>query len=180
MKKFNASLDMLAMVITIAVTVLFVSLFYVQISLFKSGNYLIPSTVGIICLVTYIGSFLLSTRSYTVSENGISINRWLNTKFIPFSDLIGANKIESGQMGFTLRTFGVGGLFGYYGYFSNSTFGNMVWYTTRRSKMVMLTTQKHKKIVLSPDDPDDFLRTFHQYYETGMNFPKFTDNLHAE
>ena len=51
------------------------------------------------------------------------------------------------------RTFGVGGLYGYYGKFYNRTFGSMTWYATRRDKLVLVKFQNKKKIILTPDEP---------------------------
>ena len=47
-----------------------------------------------------------------------------------------------------IRTLGVGGLFGYTGWFN----GNEEWFVTDRQKAVKLTTDK-KTILISPEDP---------------------------
>ena len=56
--------------------------------------------------------------------------------------------------------FGVGGLFGYYGNFVNSTLGSMTWYATRRDKAVLITTLENKKIIVTPDSPEEFVASF--------------------
>jgi Bacterial PH domain len=55
-----------------------------------------------------------------------------------------------------LRTFGNGGLFGYYGQFSTAKLGNCTWYVTNRSNAVVVVTSARTS-VLSPDDVDGFL-----------------------
>lgn len=56
----------------------------------------------------------------------------------------------------TIRIFEVGGLFGYFGKFSNKKNGVMTWYCTRRNKLVMVTTE-NEKIILSPDGSEAFI-----------------------
>ena len=57
-------------------------------------------------------------------------------------------------MKWTIRTFGVGGLFGYYGKFRNKTFGNMTWFATQQKNYLIFETTNNQKIVLTPDDTD--------------------------
>jgi len=56
------------------------------------------------------------------------------------------------SMKWTIRTFGNGGLFGYFGKFRNGNYGNMTWYATRSNNYVMIITASDKKIVLTPDE----------------------------
>lgn len=55
-------------------------------------------------------------------------------------------------MKWTIRTFGNGGLFGYFGKFYNAAFGKMTWYATRRNNYLVLSTSENGKIVLTPDN----------------------------
>lgn len=57
-------------------------------------------------------------------------------------------------MGWVWKTFGNGGLFGFYGEFKNDRYGYMTWYATKRSNYVMLETTEREKIVLTPDNVD--------------------------
>jgi hypothetical protein len=57
----------------------------------------------------------------------------------------------------TIRTFGVGGLFGYWGKFSNNKIGVMTWYATKRENAVLITTFSNKKVLLTPDNPELFV-----------------------
>ena len=56
----------------------------------------------------------------------------------------------------TLRTFGVGGLFGYYGRFRNPRLGNFVAYVTNTHSLVVLRFPDNA-VVVSPDDRAAFL-----------------------
>jgi hypothetical protein len=55
-----------------------------------------------------------------------------------------------------IRTFGNGGLFGYYGRFSSPALGSSSWYVTKRSNAVVLRTGS-KTTVVSPDDVPGFI-----------------------
>ncbi len=59
--------------------------------------------------------------------------------------------------GGTWRAFGVGGLFGYYGYFNSPQFGYLLAFVTNTEKLVMLPFPA-RVLVISPDRPQEFLR----------------------
>lgn len=74
--------------------------------------------------------------------------------------MISAEVLEKDALYWSIRTFGVGGLFGYFGKFANAKLGNMTWYATRRDKTVLIKTAGNKKIILTPDDPNQFVADF--------------------
>ena len=59
-------------------------------------------------------------------------------------------------MGF--RLFGVGGLFGYFGKFVYYKIGSVDLYSTNKSNQVLIRFSGHKQIVLSPENPEQFIR----------------------
>ena len=67
--------------------------------------------------------------------------------------------LDKERLNGSIRTFGVGGLFGYWGRFANSKIGVMTWYATRRDNAVLITKFNNKKIVLTPDEPELFVST---------------------
>jgi hypothetical protein len=52
----------------------------------------------------------------------------------------------------TIRTFGVGGLFGYFGKFHTPGIGHSTFYATQRKNKILIVTSNDKKIVITPDD----------------------------
>lgn len=76
------------------------------------------------------------------------------------ADIKSVELIEKATLSGTIRTFGVGGLFGWYGKFANSQLGNMTWYLTRRDKPVLILKKDSKKILISPDQAEAFVREF--------------------
>jgi hypothetical protein len=74
------------------------------------------------------------------------------------SDILKVEKTDTQAMGFLIRMFGNGGIFGYTGYFTSKTFGRMRFFVTNKNKLVLVHLNNGKKIALSPDDQDEFLK----------------------
>ena len=55
-----------------------------------------------------------------------------------------------------VRTFGVSGIFGYFGRFYTTHLGHHILYVTDRHKAVVI--EADKTYVVSPDDPQQFVR----------------------
>ena len=113
---------------------------------------LIHSGILLSFIAIILGSYLFSPRKYELQNGQLIIKRLIGAKVINLTDIIEIRKINRGEMTGTIRTFGVGGLFGYYGKFHNSTFGHMTYYVTQRKNMILLKTKDEKKIIISPDD----------------------------
>ena len=153
---FGTSLDRLAKGITIGVAVLFSIII---------GGQLIPAysidPIGsgfLVLLVTaiYLGCFLFRPISYKLTGEWLIIHRLLNDIIINRNDIVNVREITHDDMRLTIRTFGVGGLFGYFGKFSNATIGKITMYATRRDKTVLVETP-NKKLILKPDNPAEFV-----------------------
>jgi|SRR6218665_531030 len=153
---FTASLDKTAKITTIIVTILFIAIIiygFAESSSTKSILY-----TACFLTVVYGICWLLRPISYTVTDTELQIQRAIGTVTIKKQDIKRVDVLQEFNIGGTIRTFGVGGLFGYYGKYYNNTFGSMTWYLTRSDKPVLVTTVK-SKIVLSPDEPEHFAET---------------------
>jgi hypothetical protein len=71
---------------------------------------------------------------------------------IPVNDIIAVKLIDDNEITGTIRKFGVGGLFGYYGLYYIPKIGNVKYYTTRRNNRILIVLKNKNKIVISPDD----------------------------
>ena len=60
--------------------------------------------------------------------------------------------------------FGVGGVFGYQGTFTNPSLGRMTWYVTRKVNAVLIKTANGSKIIVTPNEPDNFVRELNRDY----------------
>ncbi len=113
-----------------------------------------------VLITTFVGllvaTYLFSITGYTVEADMVIINRPLYNVKIKRSDITEHRVLTDEEMKWSIRTFGVGGLFGYQGRFTNSNIGPMTWYATRRSNYVLLVAGG-KKTVLTPDEPEAFI-----------------------
>lgn len=155
MKIFKASLDSVAWITTISVSVVFLyclSLLIRQWNVSGNGKYfvfLIP--------VIYLMAWALRPVNYRVTSSELIVYRVLNSVHISLNSIVSAEMIDSSRISWSVRTFGVGGLFGYYGRFRNADLGPMVWYATRRDQPVLIRTLQNQQIILTPDEPAQFL-----------------------
>jgi hypothetical protein len=59
--------------------------------------------------------------------------------------------VDKSEFRTLIRTFGVGGLFGYYGYYYSSSLGKLILYTTQRKNLILIEQKVGRKVLLSPD-----------------------------
>ena len=155
--EYKSSLDLLAKVITAAAIIILAAVSYASFKellaadgdmttiLIRSGIILLSALILLVC-------YWLSPRKYFVDNKELVIERPAKDVHILISDIEEVRPVVKGEMRWTIRTFGVGGLFGYYGKYYNSTFGSMTWYTTQLKNRVLIQTKSGKKIIITPDD----------------------------
>ncbi|RZL06291.1 MAG: hypothetical protein EOO89_24595 [Pedobacter sp.] len=157
---FKTSLDKTAIVITIGVTILFAVIIAGQFAFIKNAEHSTPiyTTVGLVLI--YLLAFTFRPIDYLITAEEVVIRRPLKNVRIKRLDIAHIELVDKTVMIGSVRTFGVGGLFGYYGSFANLSLGSMTWYTTRRDTAVLLKTRTHKKIILTPNEPERFIAQF--------------------
>jgi len=154
---YKTSLDKTAIVITIAVTILFAVIIGGQYSIIKDAGRAVPIYTTTVCLLIYFLAFAFRPVNYVVTKDELIVRRPLLNVHIKRADIKSVELIDKNKIRGSIRTFGVGGLFGYYGSFANSSLGRMTWYATRRDKPVLIKTTDNKKIIFTPNDPDKFV-----------------------
>jgi hypothetical protein len=147
---YKASLDKTALLITSLVTLMFGALIVFNFSL----------PLAIFLILIYLICMVLKPLSYEITQDELIIRRLIKSVRINRADIKSLELIEKATLSGTIRTFGVGGLFGWYGKFANSQLGNMTWYLTRRDKPVLILKKDSKKILISPDQAEAFVREF--------------------
>ena len=155
--KFDADLDTLAKIATIVIVTLTIGLGVLSFKDWLIGanpanaqtKFLIPFSI---LAISSVLCFLFAPQSYTLTDRQIIINRPLLNRKINLTTLLKFKKATKDEMAGTIRTFGVGGLFGYYGKFANDLYGEMDFYVTQRKNYVVLITEDKDVIVLSPND----------------------------
>lgn len=153
---FSASMSRTTTIITIVVTLLFAVLIGGSIAMAGTEHAFPPVWIGIFLSVAYLLAIAYRPLRYTVSETAVLVHRPFDKVIIRRDSIREIVPVEARQIRFAMRTFGVGGLFGYYGYFSNKSLGGMTWYMTRLDRAVLLRTDK-AKILVSPDDVEGFI-----------------------
>ncbi len=91
-------------------------------------------------------------KRIAVSNDQILVKNVFGSVVININEIETIGKIE--KIGLNFRTFGIGGLFGYFGYFN----GKDVWYVTNTHKKVKMILKSKKIYILSPENPDDFVK----------------------
>lgn len=149
---YKASLDKTAIIITILASLLFGTLIVI--------DFILP--LAILLIIIYLICLYLKPLRYEIREDEIIIRRLIKSVRIRRSDIESLKLLDKSAIKGTVRTFGVGGLFGWYGKFANSQLGDMTWYVTRRDKIVLIKTKDGEKILISPDEAESFAETFNE------------------
>lgn len=157
MKFYKASLDRLSVVITAGVAVLFLVIGFIPSFLSGNNSEAGPPVIVMALINLFNGSILLCcylfhTTGYSLTSEELIINRPAKNKAIPISKIKEIKSVPREDLKWSVRTFGNGGVFGYFGKFYNSRFGSMTWYAANRNHFIMILLNDGKKIVITPDD----------------------------
>lgn len=154
---YKATLDKLAKMVTTIFTILF-SLIIVAM-IWQCKDNLDLSYIAIIALIltTYIISYSFSPKNYSITDEYLIVNRLFSNKKIQLSSIQKIQELNNNELKWSIRTFGVGGLFGYFGKFWVGNLGSMTWYATKRNNAVLIETGT-KKIIVTPDEQEAFIR----------------------
>ncbi len=156
-KHFKISWDLTLKIATAFVIVLFLGLAGFAGLFDKEAESFEKFAIPVILLAIVLVCYLYAPTSYDVSDSEITVNRPAGSRKISRSAIKSITVPTKKEMKGTWRTLGVGGLFGYYGSFTNSHFGDMVWFVTNRKNMVVVHAG-YDKFVFSPDDINDFTK----------------------
>jgi hypothetical protein len=145
--KFKASLDNTAKIISGLILALPLILF-----LFKSESV----WADLLLLSIFFICYGYAPQYYTLTNSELIIKRFLKPVHIPLAEIKTVSAIpEAKKMANgSIRTFGVGGLFGYFGKFWNKESGKMTWYVTNFKNVIAIETKAGTTILISPDNPE--------------------------
>lgn len=115
---------------------------------------------GFVIVLGIIGvCYLFAPQHYEVDDSGLLIWRYGPKIFIPKEKILDVRPVT---LKFAIRTFGTGGLFGSYGWFYASNIGKFRAYITRSDRHVLLELAGEAPLLVSPDDPDEFLKNIQE------------------
>ncbi len=148
-KDYGAPWDKTLKIMTTAVCVILIA-----ISIFIPGIYaFMPVTLIVVCL-------FLGVQGYSIRDGHILIHRLGWSTRYPLSELTEATVNPQAMVG-SIRTFGIGGLFGYIGYFRNTILGKYLAFVTDTKKCLVLGFGE-KRVVISPDAPEEMRAAIEQ------------------
>ncbi len=159
---FKATLGKTAGIITVAVTVLFAGIIMLPFFLLPDTSSSILFVISAIILLTYLLAYLFRPTGYRLTGTQFIICRPLKNVIFELNEIRSVNIIDPNEINWSLRIFGSGGLFGYFGKFANRKFGAMTWFATRRNNTILIKTTSHQKIIITPDDPGLFAAQFNK------------------
>ena len=144
---------------TAGTTILFSAAIIVLVLFIKNEWYAIPIFTTF-AWVIYFGIFLYRPISYILTDDKLIIHRALFDIRIDRKEIVSVEQLDKDKLAWSIRTFGINGLFGYFGRFANAKMGSMTWYATRRNNAVLVRTTDNKKIILTPNEPEIFIASF--------------------
>lgn len=168
MNQYKASMDRTTKTLTILVPLLlFFTVFIPSFTknTFGSIDFLNPSPVDIFpfgLILILVITYGFSPKAYALDDRQLIIYRPFQNKLYATEGILTVSLVDKKDLKKSIRVFGVGGLFGYFGLFRNSRYGTMIWYATRRDQFVVIERANGRTIVLTPDDPNAFVSEFNQ------------------
>lgn len=156
MRNFPSSLDRR----TLAMTVLAAAFLVIGISAaaVSSAQTISPARELLIALAVALAlalvvAYLLAPSGVSVDPTSLWLNRRLSREQLALTDLRSVRRINSLDLRNAVRLFGVGGLFGYYGWFTSSALGRFRMVATRLDRLAVADFAG-KTIVFSADEID--------------------------
>ncbi len=98
--------------------------------------------------------YLWAPQGYIITNKRILVKRLIGDLTIRFIE-------EPERWAWTwwgIRLFASGGLYGYFGLFRFKGIGRVWMHATNRHNLVLIKTYQNKKILLSPKDPEEFIK----------------------
>jgi hypothetical protein len=163
---FDAPWDKLLKTVTYAVVAFFIlETIVIAVALFLTASQmtvlLITSLIVVCNIVVLLFSYLYAPQGFLIDETGITIERKVAPIRIEMNSIQKATRIERDRFMKSTRTFGNGGLFGYYGSFRNKELGSFKMYATHRDYGVLVSADTH--YVITPDRTDEFVDVVRSY-----------------
>lgn len=155
--EYKASLDTLAKIISLAAIILLMVIVYRSIKILTISEddlsiILKHSGIILLCIAVMLFCYYSAPQSYKVDNTDLTIVRPLNDKKIKLTDISEIETIADSVLIPAIRTFGVGGLFGYYGKYYYPKIGKMTYFNTKKTNRILIKTKQDQNIMITPDD----------------------------
>ena len=117
--------------------------------------------IVVIPVVIFITSLYFTVTGFELKKTEFVIRRIGKNISIPLNQIVSAEFVPKAIRG-SFRIFGIGGVFGYYGSFSNSIVGDYTAYATNNENTVVIKL-KLETIVVTPNSPQEFVFKIKKY-----------------
>ncbi|RYY85853.1 MAG: hypothetical protein EOO15_15965, partial [Chitinophagaceae bacterium] len=117
---FKASLDRPARMTTVLVTLLFAGIIILDFMFIRKVTTIMSPILILTLLIPYALAYGFSPRGYSISAGEVTIQRLWGKKTFQRDAIRQVDQLDHDDLRYSLRNFGVGGLFGYFGKFSNT------------------------------------------------------------
>ena len=113
--------------------------------------------LGILPLILIVVAALFTVRGYSVLGDSLLVERLFWSTRLSLAGLRSVEFRPDAVRG-SIRIFGNGGFFSFTGYYRNKNLGSYRAFVTDPKRIVLLRFPDHA-VVLSPDSPEDLVRT---------------------
>ena len=148
---FTTSIDEIVRKKTIAVFFIFTVLTLPNL-FHSSDNWIWYVSFFSFFMLLLLLTYLHKPLKYEVENDKIIVHRIIGNIVLNIQDISRVDRIHHDL----LKSSSKGGAFGYFGNF-DTDLGKIKFYATRRDRLVMLTKHDRTKIVLTPDQEDQFI-----------------------
>jgi hypothetical protein len=128
-----------------------------------------PISGGVAAVIVLL-AFAWSPRGYELSGQSLIVKRLAGNRTVPLEGLREVRAVSSDDLRGSIRLWGSGGMFGYYGLFQTTKLGTCNWYVTDKSKLVVLITAA-KTVLVSPDDRERFIEALRPLASNAPSLP---------
>jgi hypothetical protein len=158
-REFSSSLDLTTKIITLAAVGLLFGAAAISVVLLSRTIQESSQVSGIVMggsalLITsvLVGTWVFRVVGYAIIDESLIIRRPIGNRTFSISEIQDVIIPPTKTIRWSFRAFGNGGLFGFTGYFTNTTFGMMRWYATRINNHIVIVFNDERKVVITPDD----------------------------
>ncbi|UYW02268.1 PH domain-containing protein [Flavobacterium agricola] len=154
---YKASSDTMVKTITIGCFILFAAIggpiLYKAIANASSFKAILPALgTSLLMFAILFICWLYAPYCYEITSTDFIIRRRIGAIKIKKDAIQSVQMLTKNEISGSIRTFGVGGLFGYYGIFEVSKIGKTTFYITQCKNLILLVTNTNKKMLISPND----------------------------
>ncbi len=117
---------------------------------------LLTIVTSTLLFIIFVVIYAYTPREVMLDEKGIVIRRIFGQIIIPYGKIKGVSFID--KLGWkTVRIFGSGGLFGWFGLFYVPEVGEVYVYAKRRDNLVLVKADKN--YLIAPENPEEFIQS---------------------